>query len=169
MFSLFIFPVWWWCLHVTIVHFDALIIYFYLSILFTDIVDTYFVLRLTFILCVFDLFIVHYEEANLPLYVKGWSGRILSFKGPLKKVRFLCYGVYLVHHELMHVFIISSAGDFADELSLVIVEKKCPNIYNNLHLNNTIPMLKSKNRTKGPRPKLYLISMIRSGYNICMF
>ena len=88
------------------------------------IVDTYFVLCLAFILHVFNLFIVHYEEDELPLYVKGWSGGILSLKGPLEKVRFLCHGVYLVHHELMHVFIISSIGDFFDELSFVIMEKK---------------------------------------------
>ena len=59
------------------------------SILFIDIVDTYFVLCLTFVLCVFNLFIIHYEEVDLPLYVKGWSGGIMSIKGPLGKVRFL--------------------------------------------------------------------------------
>ena len=66
---------------------------------------------------------VYYEEADLPLYVKGWSGEVLSLKGPLGKVRFLCYRVYLVLHELMHDFIISYTGDFTSELSLVNVAK----------------------------------------------
>ena len=103
------------------------------------------------------------------MYVKGWSGMVLSFKGPLGKVRFLSYGVYIVHHELMHVFIFFSALDFVDELSFVIMEKQCPNIYNNIHLNNPIPMHKIKNRTKGHKPRPYLVSKVRMGYNICMF
>ena len=66
---------------------------------------------------------VYYEEVDLPLYVKGWSGGVLSLKGPLEKVRFLCYGVYIVLHELMHVFIISFAYYFVHDLGLAIVEK----------------------------------------------
>ena len=48
----------------------------------------------------------------------------MSLKGSIENVSFLCYGVCLVHHELMHVFIISSVGQFADEISFVIVKKK---------------------------------------------
>ena len=66
---------------------------------------------------------VYYEEDDLPLYVKGWSSGVLSLKGPLRKVRFLCYGVYLVHREAMHVFIIYSIGDFVDDLGLAIMEE----------------------------------------------
>ena len=80
-------------------------------------VDTYFVLH------VFNLFMVYYEEDDLPLYVKGWSGDVLSLKGPLRKVRFLGYEVYLVLCELMHVFIISSVGHFVGDIGLVIMEK----------------------------------------------
>ena len=59
-------------------------------ILSTNIVDTYFGLRLTFVLHVFNMFIIHYEEVDLPLYVKGWSARVLSLKFPLGTVSFIC-------------------------------------------------------------------------------
>ena len=103
--SLCIFPKWCRSQHINVLHFDVIIKLLFLSILVINIIDSYSILHLTFILHVFNLFIFYYEEANLPLYVKGWSGGVLSLIGPLGKVRFLCYGIYLIHHELMHVFI----------------------------------------------------------------
>ena len=85
--------------------FDMFISLLYLSILVVGICRYLFCFMFYFVLCVFNSFMVYYEEVDLPLYVKGWSGGVLSLKDPLGKVRFLCYGVYLVLHELMYVSI----------------------------------------------------------------
>ena len=88
-----------------VLYFNMFIRLLFLSILITNICRYFFVLRLNFVLHVFTSFMVYYEEVELPLYVKGCSDGVTSFKVPLRKVRLLCYRFYLVHHELMHVFI----------------------------------------------------------------
>ena len=126
----FIFPLYLSCWHLSF-----LILFYVLLLFYVSFIHLWFI----------------YEEVYLPMYVKGWSGGLLSLKGSLGKVRFLCYRVYLVLHELMQVSIFLMQVIFSMNLVTWSWQQITSYIYSNLYLKNTIPIHKCLSEDKSPK------------------